>query len=51
MKSFSFNTTFQVDIGWENTDGFYILPTINVNRKEVVFLWLFAYVDIFHARG
>lgn len=51
MKSFSFTTSFQVDFGWANTDGFFLLPTIQIQNKEVLILWLFAYIDIFHARG
>lgn len=47
MKSFSHDSSFGIDFGWTNNDGFHILPSLCVTGRELIFEWLFAYVDIY----
>lgn len=42
------NKQLVIEWGWENLDGFELLPAININKHSICIKWLFFYIEFFH---
>lgn len=42
------NKQLLIEWGWENYDGFELLPSINITKHEVGIKWLFFFLIFFH---